>query len=423
MSRVASRHSRSLATKCDTTEGFKFSSHFNSAGERIRCYDIRMPQSDYSALQGFKNFEDVADLRHFSEVDDTWSVIISDIQGSTAAIEAGRYKEVNLIGAATIVAIRNCIEQKDFPFVFGGDGATVLLPAETCLELHEPLMRLQKMAQNEFQFELRIAIIPVSEIRARGGLILLSKFRMTSSATLAMIQGGGLRIADQLAKGPEGEKFRLHFENVENLAAPDLSSLSCRWAPFQNRNGVILSVLVQAKDPSQASEVYREVLKGIHPIFENETNRPVAQENYRTGSLIKSLWRERKIKKSMKLKAFLIEVVIPTLYIRLIKIFPQLPAADQFREYLTDTIKNSDYKKLDDTLRMVLDCTPEQETRLGKFLEKFRVAGTINYGCHRSASALMTCVMEGMNADQHIHFVDGSDGGYAMAAKIMKAQL
>jgi len=168
-----------------------------------------MPTQNYREFQSFDNFEEVGELRHFRDVEDSWSVIVSDIRGSTKAIEAGRYKEVNLIGAATIVAIRNALEDKDFPFVFGGDGATILLPSDSCAALKTPLMQLQKMARDDFQFDLRIAIIPIHEIRRRGGRVLLSKYRMAHSATLAMIQGGGLRMADEIAKSPEGESFRL----------------------------------------------------------------------------------------------------------------------------------------------------------------------------------------------------------------------
>jgi hypothetical protein len=41
---------------------------------------------------------------------------------------------------------------------------------------------------------------------------------------------------------------------------------------------------------------------------------------------------------------------------------------------------------------------------------------------HRSPAALVTCLVRSYDGD-HVHFVDGSDGGYALAAKQMKAQL
>jgi hypothetical protein len=35
----------------------------------------------------------------------------------------------------------------------------------------------------------------------------------------------------------------------------------------------------------------------------------------------------------------------------------------------------------------------------------------------------MTCYVHDVNDGNHIHFVDGGDGGYAMAARELKAQL
>ena len=41
---------------------------------------------------------------------------------------------------------------------------------------------------------------------------------------------------------------------------------------------------------------------------------------------------------------------------------------------------------------------------------------------HKSREALLTCIVFSYNGN-HVHFVDGSDGGYAMAARGLKAQL
>ena len=37
--------------------------------------------------------------------------------------------------------------------------------------------------------------------------------------------------------------------------------------------------------------------------------------------------------------------------------------------------------------------------------------------------ALMTCYVANLKPTQHIHFFDGGDGGYAMAAKQLKGQI
>jgi len=44
------------------------------------------------------------------------------------------------------------------------------------------------------------------------------------------------------------------------------------------------------------------------------------------------------------------------------------------------------------------------------------------YGIHASPAAIITCIIFNYGTD-HVHFLDGSDGGYTMAAKEMKRQL
>ena len=68
-------------------------------------------------------------------------------------------------------------------------------------------------------------------------------------------------------------------------------------------------------------------------------------------------------------------------------------------------------------LRMILDCTTEQIKAIQAFLEELHGSGEICYGMHVADTSLMTCFVDGLNDGEHIHFVDGGDGGYAMAAK------
>ena len=49
-------------------------------------------------------------------------------------------------------------------------------------------------------------------------------------------------------------------------------------------------------------------------------------------------------------------------------------------------------------------------------------AGNVVFGMYSASAALMTCVIES-HQGAHVHFIDGADGGYALAAKEMKAQL
>jgi hypothetical protein len=84
---------------------------------------------------------------------------------------------------------------------------------------------------------------------------------------------------------------------------------------------------------------------------------------------------------------------------------------------------HSDYRKFDDTLRMVVDCSPAQVGVMRVFLEELRQSGALFYGLHEASGSLITCFVRGTDAAQHVHFVDGDDGGYALAAKALKAQM
>jgi len=84
---------------------------------------------------------------------------------------------------------------------------------------------------------------------------------------------------------------------------------------------------------------------------------------------------------------------------------------------------HSDFHKLDEALRLVIDCTPEQAEKVMSFLESEYSARTLNFGLHRSAACQMTCYVESLSDAAHVHFVDGCDGGYVAAATALKTQL
>ena len=84
---------------------------------------------------------------------------------------------------------------------------------------------------------------------------------------------------------------------------------------------------------------------------------------------------------------------------------------------------HADYRKFDDVLRMVIDVSLEQYESIQKYLETLQREGTIYYGLHASDDSLMTRYVDDIHEANHIHFIDGANGGYAMAAKQMKAQM
>ena len=93
------------------------------------------------------------------------------------------------------------------------------------------------------------------------------------------------------------------------------------------------------------------------------------------------------------------------------------------KTYAESMSNHSDFRKFDDMLRMVVDCSADQAASIRTFLEELRVQGEICFGLHESSVALMTCFVYDVKDGNHIHFIDGGNGGYTMAAKQFKAQL
>lgn len=71
---------------------------------------------------------------------------------------------------------------------------------------------------------------------------------------------------------------------------------------------------------------------------------------------------------------------------------------------------------------MVVACTTEDRVKLEEYLESLYREDKIFYGVHVSDRALMTCLIHLVSGSE-VHFVDTADGGYAMAAKMMKEQM
>ena len=90
--------------------------------------------------------------------------------------------------------------------------------------------------------------------------------------------------------------------------------------------------------------------------------------------------------------------------------------------YKNRIIRTSDTEKFDDMLRMVISIDKKESQELEDFLELEYKNKNIVYGIHKSDSALMTCLIFQRHG-KHIHFVDSSKGGYALAAKELKNRL
>ncbi|HEY9662918.1 MAG TPA: DUF3095 family protein, partial [Allocoleopsis sp.] len=167
----------------------------------------------YANLPVLEDFVQITNSQNFVPLPQDWYVIVTDIGGSTQAIEAGRYKEVNLIGASSIVAVLNIAGSIEIPFVFGGDGASIFIPPALLETAKESLLATQTLAKQEFGFDLRVGIVPVSDITAQYQLN-VAKFKVSKHYSQSIFVGGGLTYATNLVKdSTTASRYRLEGEN------------------------------------------------------------------------------------------------------------------------------------------------------------------------------------------------------------------
>jgi len=374
-------------------------------------------QDFYDRLPVLGGFAGVVDPDRYAPLPaDAW-VGMTDVVGSTEAIAQGRYKAVNTGGAAAIAAVGNALGHRGFPFVFGGDGASFAVSGADANRARDALAATAAWAHDDLGLDLRAAMIPVADARAAGVEVSAARYAPSSNVSYAMFSGGGLSWAEQQMKAG-----RYAVAAAPAGTRPDLSGLSCRWDDIPAERGVILSLLVapQGGDPKAFRRLVEELLRDIDA--SGEAGRPIPEggpgvrwpsPGLELEVLAARRGDETPAAARRRLRAF-------SWFAWLIfKTGLRVGGFDPAR-YRRELVENSDFRKYDDHLRMTLDCTPALADRLERQLSKARDGGIAHFGLHRQQAALMTCIVPAATQSDHLHFVDGAAGGYALAARAMK---
>ncbi len=375
--------------------------------------------SFFTDIPAFGSFSGITEDINFRSVPPDWHVIITDIKGSTAAIEDGRYRDVNTIGVATIVATQNALEQTPFPYVFGGDGATMIVPPGAMERASQALADLRQLAEENFQLDLRVGTLRVAELLSDNVTLEVARFSLVGQQSVTIFRGGGLSLAEEKIKGDD-ERYAIKDHRD---GSADFEGLSCRWRPIPSKRGSILAILVSARgdDPSP---IYDEILGKLDEILDGdmENANPVNMSGLRLRTAADAHSAEKRLHHSwLSIRYWIrfVEIFVGALIYRL-----HLPTPGFRRSHYVPSIRaHSDYRKFDDMLRMVLDCSAAQAEEIDTYLESLHQQGKVFYGIHNSSEALITCYFQDFADGGHIHFIDGGDGGYAMAAKHLKTQM
>jgi hypothetical protein len=370
----------------------------------------------YAGLSCFDTFSELSHFDRYLPLPDDWVIGIADVVQSTRAIEAGRYKAVNTVGAAVLVAITNALPELCFPYVFGGDGATVAIPGMYLDVVKDALARTAAWSADALDLVLRVAVVPIREIREAGHDVCVARYAASRNVSYAMFAGGGVAWAEEQLK-----KGQYAIGRAPPHSDPNLSGLYCGFGPIPAAQGVILSIIAM---PVEEQRPYSALVADVLALIEFSSRRsghPLPEQ----GPL--PTWLGGEVQKLIGMHlpranalTFLTDAMNAIKTRIVLSAGVRMGQFEPFK-YRREISQNTDFRKFDDGLKMTVDCSPEIADAIEARLVSAQLSGVCLAGTHRQKSAHLTCYVPSNIQSDHVHFVDGADGGYAAAAAKLKA--
>jgi len=359
----------------------------------------------------------VADKSLFSEVPEDWHVLVADIKNSTQAIKNGKHNEVNLVATGSIIAVLNIVYSQNIsvPFFFGGDGAIILVPSKYLKSAMSALEKHRENTLKNFGFELKIGHISVAEIYKEKIELKIAKAEINDIFNIPVVLGDGLQYAESLIKNEDP----LKKENFRIDQSPlNLNGMECKWdkiSPPEETQEVV-SLIVTGCGDQDPSKIFSEVLKAIDEIYGSQKRRkPISIKRLRLKAGFQKINSEMRAKLGRFDGFYLLKNLVKTNFGKF-----YLRNSNAGKRYLQNLVELTDTLTIDGRINTVITGTSEQRISLISFLDLLEKSNKIRYGLFVSKESVMSCYVRDMGTNEHIHFVDGADGGYTRAANSLK---
>ena len=364
-----------------------------------------------------KLHELIADEQVFSKVPHSWNIVVTDVENSTKAVSEGKQQVVNLAATGSIVACLNISREAgiEIPFFFGGDGATIIVPDEILEECLFALQLHQERCSISFDFYLRVGHRKVGAMIEQGASLQILKYKRNDLHIMPVILGNALQMAEAEIKSANQKIPAKDFPYNLNL-----EGMECKWdkiKPPKNENE-ILTLIIQSTIVEEQSSVYSNVLERIDDIYGDDSIRhPVTAKRLKMVHKLSRLKNEVKMKFShitnKKLAASWWRSVMGSWFTKY---------TSTGRDYLNDLIQLTETLLIDGAINTVISGKKKQREELLEYLNSLEAQGSIVYGFYSSNSSILSCFVTAID-DYHIHFLDGDNGGYTQASKVLKPKL
>lgn len=372
------------------------------------------------------NFHDIA-LREllknenfFNSVPSDWFVIVTDIIDSTGAIKNGFHNDVNLVATGSIITVLNKIKTIDksitIPYFFGGDGATFIVSKNIVDDVFSALENYCKHVEKNFNFVLRVGKMNVGDVYNSGANLRIAKLKLNKFLVTPVVIGNGLKYAEKFIKDNFNETLEINEKNIPL----DLQGMECRWdeiEPIDEENKVIC-LLVMCKNEAKQAEIFTKIMDEIDYVFgELSLRTPITTVKLKLNTSLSKIKKEMHARLGKFDRQYLIKNWLLTnfgkYYFKFFK---------GGKEYLYKVSQLSDTIMLDGSINTVFSGTEKQISKLKLLLDLLESDKEIIYGMHATYASIMSCYIEDRE-EKHIHFVDGTEGGYTTAAGELKRKM
>ena len=356
----------------------------------------------------------------FFNVPKSWSIVVTDIENSTNAVANGYHNDVNLSATGSIITVLNTLKTLEnkvkIPYFFGGDGSTFIVPNAVLKPILSALNNYSRHIKKTAQLNLRVGYLEVEKVYANNITLRITKLRHNPYLTTPVVLGNGIKYAERIIK----ERFKTSDSFGKKTIPLNLEGMECRWDevyPNQTDKKVIC-LLVDCTDEKKQAEIYGIIMKEIDLVFGKlEKRNPISIHKLKLNTSLERIRKEMYAKIGKYQINYLIINWLLTLIGKYYFRFFKLGKLYKLRvTQLSDTIM------LDGFLNTVISGTNEQVNKLKILLNNLELNNKIIYGIHITHASIMSCYIED-RAEKHVHFVDGTEGGYTSAAIMFKEKL
>ena len=356
----------------------------------------------------------------FKDIPEDWYVFVVDVENSTLAVQNGMHEKVNLASTGSIVTILNEIKKtnKDvrIPYFFGGDGTTFIIPSSFQKKVLSLLENYRHHIKLNTSLILRVGCLKVIDIYQSNHKIKIAKLALTKHLTIPIVLGTGLKYAEHIIKS-SFINTQIKDSEIESV---NLTGMECRWKEIKPKEEEkkIVCLIVYCSNTEIQADIYKQVFQKINNIFGSYTERsPISNPKLQLELSINKIRQELKIKLGnynffTLLRTWLI-TVFGNYYFKVfkerIKYFRNIPL-------LSDTIM------MDGTLHTVFSGPQYKINQFILYMDELETQGKVTYGVHTTHASIMSCYVENREHN-HIHFVDGTEGGYTIAAMMYKTKI